>query len=157
MDGSVACVARRLASSALRRQMSLSDDIRGGSSNAPNREEKAPPGDGAKEGSGARHATSPTPSRSRANTSELGRRQLTFGDITLSGMTRCHPRVVPSPDPPCASRPAGSGRSLTRAREHPMAFKWTKASRAKLSRSQKARWKERKRQQRRKRAKRSSR
>ena len=36
MDGSVACVARRLASSALRRQMSLSDDIRGGSSNAPN-------------------------------------------------------------------------------------------------------------------------
>jgi hypothetical protein len=33
-----------------------------------------------------------------------------------------------------------------------MAFKWTKASRAKLSRSQKARWKERKRQQRRKRA-----
>jgi len=156
MDGSVACVARRLASSALRRQMSLSDDIRGGSSNAPNREEKAPPGDGA-EGSGARHATSPTPSRSRANTSELGRRQLTFGDITLSGMTRCHPRVVPSPGPPCASRPAGSGRSLTRAREHPMAFKWTKASRAKLSRSQKARWKERKRQQRRKRAKRSSR
>jgi len=36
-----------------------------------------------------------------------------------------------------------------------MAFKWTKAARAKLSRSQKARWKERKRQQRRKRAKRS--
>jgi hypothetical protein len=32
-----------------------------------------------------------------------------------------------------------------------MAFKWTKASRAKLSRSQKARWKERKRQQSRKR------
>src|SRR5262249_60610258 len=40
MDGSVACVASRLASSALRRQMSLSDDIRGGSSNAPNQEEK---------------------------------------------------------------------------------------------------------------------
>jgi len=36
MDGSVACVARRLASSAFRRQVSLSDDIRGGSSNAPN-------------------------------------------------------------------------------------------------------------------------
>ena len=35
--------------------------------------------------------------------------------------------------------------------------KWTKASRAKLSRSQKAGWKERKRQQRRKRSKRSSR
>jgi hypothetical protein len=31
-------------------------------------------------------------------------------DITLSGMTRCHPRVVPSPGPPCASRPGGSGR-----------------------------------------------
>jgi hypothetical protein len=30
-------------------------------------------------------------------------------DITLSGMTRCHPRVVPSPGPPCASRPGGSG------------------------------------------------
>jgi hypothetical protein len=44
----------------------------------------------------------------------------------------------------------GSGRSLPGAREHPMAFQWTKASRAKLSRSQKARWKERKRQQRRK-------
>src|SRR5215467_14420433 len=39
MDGSVACVARRLASSAFRRQVSLSDDIRGGSSNAPNQEE----------------------------------------------------------------------------------------------------------------------
>jgi hypothetical protein len=37
-----------------------------------------------------------------------------------------------------------------------MAFKWTKAARAKLSRSQKARWKERKRQLRRKRPKRSS-
>jgi len=36
-----------------------------------------------------------------------------------------------------------------------MAFKWTKASRAKLSRSQKARWKERKRQQSRKRPKRN--
>src|SRR5262249_15010764 len=34
--GSVACAARYLASSALRRQVSLSDDIRGGSSNAPN-------------------------------------------------------------------------------------------------------------------------
>jgi len=41
--------------------------------------------------------------------------------------------------------------------EHTMAFKWTKASRAKLSRSQKARWKERKRQLRRKRPKRPSR
>src|SRR5262249_50643508 len=40
MGGSVACVARCLASSAFRRQASLSDDIRGGSSNAPNREEK---------------------------------------------------------------------------------------------------------------------
>src|SRR5215831_5576880 len=40
MDGSVACVARCLASSDFRRQASLSDDIRGGSSNAPNREEK---------------------------------------------------------------------------------------------------------------------
>src|SRR5262245_24167509 len=48
----------------------------------------------------------------------------------------------------------GSGRSLTAATEHTMAFKWTKASRAKLSRSQKARWKERKRQQRQKRPKR---
>ena len=36
MDGSVACAARRLASSAFRRQVSVSDDIRGGSSNAPN-------------------------------------------------------------------------------------------------------------------------
>src|SRR5262245_30371079 len=36
MDGSVACAARCLASSAFRRQVSLSDDIRGGSSNAPN-------------------------------------------------------------------------------------------------------------------------
>src|SRR6516164_6989217 len=36
MDGSVACAARCLASSAFRRQASLSDDIRGGSSNAPN-------------------------------------------------------------------------------------------------------------------------
>src|SRR5215831_16096597 len=57
---------------------------------------------------------------------------------------------------PVASR-GGSGRSLTAATEHTMAFKWTKASRAKLSRSQKARWKERKRQQRRKRPKRPSR
>src|SRR6516164_10451682 len=62
---------------------------------------------------------------------------------------------VASPGPPFDS--GGSGRSLTAAIERPMAFKWTKASRAKLSRSQKARWKERKRQQRRKRAKRSSR
>ena len=38
-----------------------------------------------------------------------------------------------------------------------MPHKWTKASRAKLSRSQKARWKKRKRQQHRKPAKRSSR
>src|SRR5262249_30789769 len=51
----------------------------------------------------------------------------------------------------------GARSELTGATERPMAFKWTKASRAKLSRSQKARWKERKRQQRRKRAKRSSR
>src|SRR6266496_793835 len=36
MDGSVACAARCLTSSALRRKKSLSDDIRGGSSNAPN-------------------------------------------------------------------------------------------------------------------------
>jgi hypothetical protein len=36
MDGSIACAARCLASSALRRQVSLSNDIRGGSSNAPN-------------------------------------------------------------------------------------------------------------------------
>jgi hypothetical protein len=35
MDGSLACAARCLASSALRRQVSLSDDIRGGSLNAP--------------------------------------------------------------------------------------------------------------------------
>jgi len=35
--------------------------------------------------------------------------------------------------------------------DNTMARKWTKASRAKLSRSQKARWRERKRQQRRKR------
>jgi hypothetical protein len=41
--------------------------------------------------------------------------------------------------------------------EHTMAYKWTKASRAKLSRSQKARWKERKRQQQPKRLKRPSR
>src|SRR5262249_9148867 len=40
VDGSVACAAHCLASPAFRRQMSLSDDIRGGSSNAPNREEK---------------------------------------------------------------------------------------------------------------------
>src|SRR5215831_18020908 len=40
MDGSVACAARCLASSAFRRQASLSDDIRGDSSDAPNREEK---------------------------------------------------------------------------------------------------------------------
>ena len=60
---------------------------------------------------------------------------------------------VASPGPPFDS--GGSGRSLTAAIERPMAFKWTKVSRAKLSRSQKARWKERKRQQRRKRAKRS--
>src|SRR6516164_1003705 len=40
MDDSVACAARCLASSAFRRQASLSDDMRGGSSNAPNREEK---------------------------------------------------------------------------------------------------------------------
>jgi hypothetical protein len=36
VDGSVACAARCLASSAFRRQASLSDDIRGGSSKAPN-------------------------------------------------------------------------------------------------------------------------
>src|SRR5262245_21000302 len=59
--------------------------------------------------------------------------------------------------PVALPRPAGRGAHFTGAREHPMAFKWTKASRAKLSRSQKARWKERKRQQRRKGAKRSSR
>src|SRR5262249_4974118 len=41
MDGSVACAARCLASSALRRQVSLSDDIRGGSSNAPNQASSA--------------------------------------------------------------------------------------------------------------------
>src|SRR6476619_5263879 len=41
-------------------------------------------------------------------------------------------------------RSSGSGRSLTAARGRPMAFKWSKASRAKLNRSQKARWKERK-------------
>jgi hypothetical protein len=35
MDGSLACAARCLASSALRRQVSLSDDIRAGSLNAP--------------------------------------------------------------------------------------------------------------------------
>jgi hypothetical protein len=34
-NGSLACAARCLASSALRRQVSLSDDIRGGSANAP--------------------------------------------------------------------------------------------------------------------------
>src|SRR5262245_28801721 len=33
-----------------------------------------------------------------------------FLAITFSGMTRCHPRVVPSPGPPCASQPGGSGR-----------------------------------------------
>ena len=36
MNGSVACAARCLASSAFCRQVFLSDDIRGGSSNAPN-------------------------------------------------------------------------------------------------------------------------
>jgi hypothetical protein len=35
-NGSLACAARCLAWSAFRRQVSLSDDIRGGSSNAPN-------------------------------------------------------------------------------------------------------------------------
>jgi len=65
-----------------------------------------------------------------------------------------NPVQMTSPGPSRAR--GGSGRSLTGATERPMAFKWTKASRAKLSRSQKARWKERKRQQRRKRAKRSS-
>jgi len=53
--------------------------------------------------------------------------------------------------------PAGRGAHLQQQQSVQMAFKWTKAARAKLSRSQKARWKERKRQQRRKRAKRSSR
>src|SRR5262249_26589398 len=41
---------------------------------------------------------------------------------------------------PADSHSGGSGCSRTAARERPMAFKWTKASRAKLSRSQKARW-----------------
>jgi hypothetical protein len=36
MNGSLACAARCLASSALRRQVSLSDDLRGRSSDAPN-------------------------------------------------------------------------------------------------------------------------
>jgi hypothetical protein len=49
------------------------------------------------------------------------------------------------------------GGDLEMKPEHTMAFKWTKASRAKLSKSQKARWKERKRLQRRKRPKRHSR
>src|SRR6266566_10056978 len=32
--------------------------------------------------------------------------------ITLSGMTLAEQRVVPSPGPPCASQPGGSGRLL---------------------------------------------
>jgi len=46
----------------------------------------------------------------------------------------------------------GPGRSIENG--YTMARKWTKASRAKLSRSQKARWRELKRQQKRKRPKR---
>jgi hypothetical protein len=62
-------------------------------------------------------------------------------------------RVVASPGPPLPRRRVGA-LTYSSKRASNMAFKWTKASRAKLSRSQKARWKERKRQQRRKRSKR---
>ena len=76
------------------------------------------------------------------------------GQLVICACLPTNPVQMTSPGPSRAR--GGSGRSLTGATERPMAFKWTKASRAKLSRSQKARWKERKRQQRRKRAKRSS-
>jgi hypothetical protein len=64
---------------------------------------------------------------------------------------------IPCPVPVTSLGNADRGVYLPLAREHTMAFKWTKASRAKLSRSQKARWKKRKRQQHRKPAKRPSR
>src|SRR5215470_10561314 len=53
---------------------------------------KAPPGDGAK-------GRSPHPSRSREPNVGIGAAAAHFWGYNLSGMTRCHPRVVPSPGP----------------------------------------------------------
>src|SRR5262249_13922901 len=116
MDGSIACVARRLASSAFRRQVSLSDDIRGGSSNAPRREEKPRRMTGLKTVMhGATQGSlnpSPTRSHSRANTSKLGQ------GITLSGMARfAQIAVVPSPGPSFCFA-AGRGADANRALGH---------------------------------------
>ena len=64
-----------------------------------------------------------------------------FWGITLSGMT--HPALNPAPARRFPWRIRGSGRSLYSSREHQWHSSGTKASSAKLSRSQKARWKER--------------
>src|SRR5215467_10459166 len=87
LDGRFHCLRRApFGFVRFRRQVSLSDDIRGGSSNAPHREEKPRRMTGLKTVMhGATQGSlnpSPTRSHSRANTSKLGR------GITLSGMTR---------------------------------------------------------------------
>src|SRR5262245_46729330 len=72
-------------------------------------------------------------------------------ELSSVGHDACQPEcVVTSPGPSIRQRRVGA---LNR-KWVTMARKWTKASRAKLSRSQKARWRERKRQQRRRRPKR---
>src|SRR5215469_5066614 len=76
---------------------------------------KAPPDDGAKE-----HrvwgptCNKPHPFTFASQHVRIGAPVGRFWDITLSGMTRCHPRVVPSLGPPCASMV--SDHSLRRGR-----------------------------------------
>ena len=116
MDGSIACVARRLASSAFRGQVSLSDDIRGGSSNAPHREEKPRRMTGLKtvmHGATQGHSIQAPPVHIRGPTRPNWGR-----GITLSGMARfAQIAVVPSPGPSfCLA--AGRGAYAIRALRH---------------------------------------
>ena len=139
MDGSVACAARCLASSAFRRQAPLSDDIRGGSSNAPNREEKPrrsgakgicgrrvfglPQRDNSERGAGSKKKAPPDDgakdvmhgaTQGSLNPSPTVHIRVptrpNWGNITLSGMTRfAQIAVVPSPARLPSALTAGRG------------------------------------------------
>src|SRR5262245_26153293 len=78
------------------------------------RKRKAPPDDGAKDchawGYTRVTQSKPHPFTFAGQHVGIGAAAGRFLAITFSGMTRCHPRVVPSPGPPCASQPGGSGR-----------------------------------------------
>src|SRR6516164_3946377 len=93
MDGSVACAARCLASSAFRRQASLSDDIRGGSSNAPNQAASRCVGSS---GHDRRAQRVVAKSRARRNNSHGGSGRLLLRQIRL-----------------CQERPRRNGAKLT--------------------------------------------